>query len=291
MMIFSKKIIQFLAVAQYGSLTKASSAINTTPSAISQGIHNLEFSIGRKLLHKTRSGMSLTDTGKRFYTQIKPCFDEACKIIDKIKIDNEKNLSLKMDGFHYPSIQCNLDKFLLENESYNLNISCDVVLDVHSELINGESDIVISPSNFNVTDSRIQKISLPPERIGILLTKEIIDKHKGNVNKVLQNEKLINTKNVLEHSIVTSLIDKLKDFKFTKKIMKMSEIDTLYLLSKGIGFTLSTEILAEFHAKKNNQLHFIKKPFGQDIFLHRKAYFLTDNIKKPHDILNLMIKK
>lgn len=51
-MIFSKKLVQFLAVAQYGSLIKASTAINTTPSAISQGIHDFELRMGRKLVQK-----------------------------------------------------------------------------------------------------------------------------------------------------------------------------------------------------------------------------------------------
>lgn len=290
-MIFSKKIVQFFAVAKYGSLIKASSILNSTPSAISQGVNNLEIIFGRKLLYKTRSGMSLTDAGKRFYTQIKPCYEEASEIFDRLKVNNEKNLCIKIDGFHYPQLQFNMHGFLMEHDNVNLNILCDTVVDIQGELIIGESDIIISPSNLELTDRRIQKISLPTERMGVLINKKTIDKYKGNLNKVLQNEKFIHTESVIGNSTATSLINKLKRFNLSEKIMVMNEADTLHLLSKGIGFTFSTDFFAHIHSNKNDQLHFIEKPFGQDFFLNRKAYFLKDSTKNPYDMLNSMIIK
>lgn len=290
-MIFSKKMVQFIAVAKHGSIIKASSELNSTPSAISQGVNNLESIVGRKLLFKTRSGMSLTDAGKCFYTQIKSYYDEANKIFENIKAHSDKNLCIKIDGFHYPQIQYNLHEFLMENENIIINILCDIVTDIQGELIIGESDIIISPLNLDVTDSRIQKISLPSERLGVFLNKKVIDKYKGNINKALQNEKFIHIQSVLRHSAITSIINKLKSYRLTKKIMIMNEINTLHLLSKGIGFTLSTESFAHFHSNKNDQLFFVEKPFGQDFFLNRKAYFLKDSFKNPYDVLNSIIIK
>lgn len=236
--------------------------------------------------------MSLTDVGKNFYMQIKPCFDEACEVLNNLNIgkNNEKDFFIKIDGFYYPQIQNNIHKFLLENEGVNLNLSCEVVLDIASELIYGESDIIISPLNLQITDNRIQKISLPTERIGIIMNKSLIEKYRGNLNKALQNEKLIDTKNVLEHSIFVSLMKKLKPYKFTKKIMSMSEMDTLFLLGKGIGFTLATECFARFYTKQNDQIYFIKRPLEQDLFLNRSAYILASNVKNSQDMLNKLIK-
>lgn len=291
-MIFSKKIVQFLAVAQSGSLLKASTAIHTTPSAISQGIRNLECKMGRKLVQKTKSGMSLTDAGKNFYAQIKPCFDEACEVLNSLKVDknSEQEIFLTMDGFYYPQIQNNLHEILLQNKNINLNITCQVIYDIQSEILHGESDIIISPLNIKIEDSKIHKISLPTERVGIIMSKIILDKYRGDIKKILEIEKLILTKNAIESSTFLSLIKKLKLNKKTKKSMTMNEEDTLHLLNKGIGFTLSTECYFEHHTTLNNQLSFIKNPLELDLFLNRKAYFLANNKKSLQDLLSKLIK-
>ncbi|NXZ90319.1 LysR family transcriptional regulator [Serratia fonticola] len=286
-MIFSRKIIQFLAVAQYGSLTNASTAINITPSAVSQGVHELEQRLGVKLLKKTKIGMSLTNEGKTFYLQIKPCIDEANNIIDNLNINkrDNKTIFIKYDGFSHPLIQENLYNFLSKTNNINLDFSCEVILDVHNELKTGRSDIVITPLNLITKCYEVQRVSLPTERVGILLNKDTLSKYGDNINKLLQIEKLIHTKDILQHSTFTSLKNLLIPKKSGDMILTMTEIETFHLLTKGLGFTLMTENSAKLNMTLNSQLHFIKRPLNIDLFFNRSAYFLADNPKKPFDLL------
>lgn len=52
-------------VVEYGSLTKASEALNITQSAVSHAIASLESEYGFSLLHRSRSGVRVTAEGER----------------------------------------------------------------------------------------------------------------------------------------------------------------------------------------------------------------------------------
>lgn len=52
-------------VVEYGSLTKASEALNITQSAVSHAIASLESECGFSLLHRSRSGVRVTSEGER----------------------------------------------------------------------------------------------------------------------------------------------------------------------------------------------------------------------------------
>lgn len=290
-MIFSRKLIQFLAVAQHGSLIKASSEINITPSAISQGIHDLEQRLGVKLLKKSKFGMNLTNEGKSFYLQIKPCIDEVSNILDNLNINkrDNKTIFIKYDGFTYPPIQKNLYKFLSKKNNINLDFSCEVIIDIYNELKSGRSDIIITPLSISTKNYEIQRVSLPTERVGILLKKDTLSKYSGNINKLLEMEKLIHTKDILQHITFTSLKNLLIPKKTSDMILTMTEIETLHLLTKGLGFTLVTESFAELNISLNPKLHFIKNPLDIDLFFNRSAYFLTENPKNPSEFLEELI--
>ncbi|PYE50099.1 LysR family transcriptional regulator [Paenibacillus barcinonensis] len=53
------------AVVEYGSLTRASEALNITQSAVSHAIASLESEYGFSLLHRSRSGVRVTAEGER----------------------------------------------------------------------------------------------------------------------------------------------------------------------------------------------------------------------------------
>lgn len=56
-------IMQFQAVAECGSITRAAETIGISQPALSNGIASLERSLGAKLLHRTRHGSKLTELG------------------------------------------------------------------------------------------------------------------------------------------------------------------------------------------------------------------------------------
>lgn len=290
-MIFSRKLIQFLAVAQHGSLINASNAINITPSAISQGIRELEQRLGVKLLKKSKLGMSLTNQGKKFYLQIKPCFDEASDVLDNFNLNKKSNRTvlIKYDGFSYPLFQNNLYDFLSKHKTTSFEFSCEVVIDIYKELKTGSSDIIISPLNLTNNNYDVHKLSLPTERVGLMLHKDTLSKYGDNISKLLQEEKLIHTKDIIQHSTFINFKNLLMPKKSNDMILTLSEIDTFHLLSKGLGFTLVTEYFARLNINLNPKIHFIKRPLDIDLFFNRNAYFLASNPNKPLDLINELI--
>lgn len=56
----------FLAVVKTGSLIAASRQMNVTQSTITARLHNLEEEVGQKLLHRQKTGASLTASGLKF---------------------------------------------------------------------------------------------------------------------------------------------------------------------------------------------------------------------------------
>ena len=63
MLVDPRLIMQFQAVAEWGSITRAAEAIGISQPALSNGIASLERSLGAKLLHRTRHGSKLTELG------------------------------------------------------------------------------------------------------------------------------------------------------------------------------------------------------------------------------------
>ena len=61
---YHKQLEMFIKVAELGSFSKAAEALYITPSAVIQQMNHLEQEMGTKLLHRSKQGTSLTDTGK-----------------------------------------------------------------------------------------------------------------------------------------------------------------------------------------------------------------------------------
>jgi LysR family nitrogen assimilation transcriptional regulator len=62
-----KKIRYFLAVVDYGSLTKAAEQLRVAQPALSQQMTHLEIDCRAKLLIRTKQGVKVTEVGKIFY--------------------------------------------------------------------------------------------------------------------------------------------------------------------------------------------------------------------------------
>jgi LysR family transcriptional regulator, glycine cleavage system transcriptional activator len=65
----------FDAVARQGSMAKAASEQNITPSAVTHHLHKLEEFLGVKLLTRTPNSIALTPEGQHYFEAIRPAFD------------------------------------------------------------------------------------------------------------------------------------------------------------------------------------------------------------------------
>jgi DNA-binding transcriptional LysR family regulator len=66
----------FVAVANFGSFTKAAAWMGMSPSALSHAMKALETRIGVRLLARTTRSVSVTEPGERFLRVLKPAFED-----------------------------------------------------------------------------------------------------------------------------------------------------------------------------------------------------------------------
>jgi len=65
-----RAISVFYAAARTGSISKAASELNVTPSAVSQQIQSLETHLGTSLMAKVGRGVVLTEAGERYFAMV-----------------------------------------------------------------------------------------------------------------------------------------------------------------------------------------------------------------------------
>jgi len=75
----------FAKVAELGSLSRASAALDIPPSVVSRHIAQLETESGSRLFRRTGRGVVLTELGERIYPRVKALIREAEQLADDIR--------------------------------------------------------------------------------------------------------------------------------------------------------------------------------------------------------------
>lgn len=70
----------FAAIAKHGNVTKASEELHITQPGVSQQMRLLQEEYGTQLYQRTAKGITLTQAGERFLTNIKPILDQVTRL-------------------------------------------------------------------------------------------------------------------------------------------------------------------------------------------------------------------
>lgn len=86
----SAQMLVFVKVVEMGSISAASRSSGQTPSAVSKQIGHLEDHVGRRLLHRTKSGVSMTDEGREYYDKCRAVADKFLEAEEHISSFNSQ---------------------------------------------------------------------------------------------------------------------------------------------------------------------------------------------------------
>lgn len=140
------KLRGFYNTAKLGNITKATTAIHLTQSAISRQIAGLEEDLGVKLFTRTHRQMKLTDSGRILYDFVGRIFDEFSQIEANIKGDVDSiSGQLKIAatvGYAETYLPDVLKGFLRKYP--NLNVSL-LSMDQEVEILLKMADVAIRP--------------------------------------------------------------------------------------------------------------------------------------------------
>lgn len=79
-----KEIYTFIHTAELNSFHKAAETLFLTPAAVMKQINALEAELNMPLFHRTNHGVSLTEFGKQYYTEVKKLQKQADASIQKL---------------------------------------------------------------------------------------------------------------------------------------------------------------------------------------------------------------
>lgn len=285
-MVFSKRFIHFINVVKTGSIVKASEALNITPSAVCQGISALEKQLGVRLFKKNYPGGVLTQDGVAFYSRIEKHFKAVNTIVEEMFMhdDSLKELVVVCDGLNYPILNEGLIKSIKEKRTPNISIRCEVVQNIISDLKYDAIDMIISPSDINVDDSKLIKINLPVETLGLVAHKSLFMKY-NDLKLLILNEFYLVTSSFLKHQYFLNLKRHINNIGFNLETMSVAELDIYTLLQKKLGFTFLTQRMYEHINGSDKDLVFISSPFNyfmsRKIYMKEKSRWSLQNIIEP----------
>lgn len=206
------------------------------------------------------------------FNKINPHYESINKILNNLTVpNNEKKIKILIDGFPFYGIHSIINK-LLKNKSINIEVECKISNDILYEIKNHHYDIIISPVDIDVDHKSIQKINLKTERLGLVFHKELMKKSMS-IEKMMNNEILIQTKSSFEHCTMIEFLKEIKKIGVKFKTLTINELDLLHSLENKTGYSFMTE--EYFNNKSNPDLVFKKEPFN--FFLNRRAYLLKES--------------
>lgn len=268
-MFFSKKLKYLLAFSENTSMSDAAEALNITPSALYQTLSSIENEFGKKITLKKNNKLTLNEDGVMLINKINKPFRDMSEIINDFSKNNKEKFKVLTEGFPLTNVYSTLKKYNIGVNIEDLDVVSSNSSSLSHDINNHIYDVIISPININVRKHNIRKINIAPEKVGIVLHKDLIDGSRDPLI-IMRKYLLIHTHAVINHQLTTSMLKKIKEMDVDVKFIKVNEFEISWYLNNKLGYTFLTEDFFLNFVKNNNDLEFIHEPLN--FFLHRKIY-------------------
>lgn len=136
----------FVAVADYGGVTRAAGFLNLTQSAVSMQLKRLEQSLDCKLLDRSARSIALTASGEQLVSYARRMLDlndEAYSRLTAQEYEGEVVLGVPHD-IVYPSIPDVLRQFNVNYPRMRVNLVSSYTVKVKEMFARGEADIIMT---------------------------------------------------------------------------------------------------------------------------------------------------
>lgn len=138
----------FVAIVDYGSISKAAERLYVSQPALSRSIQSLEEEMGKELLVRSNHGVSLTPTGRLLYYYSQSILNEL-STLEKLKGLDEKAIYSKL------SVSIN-----------NIFLKDDLILNCYEKLESGETEIQM---NETTAEGVFDDVRSSKSELGILI--------------------------------------------------------------------------------------------------------------------------
>lgn len=172
----SKKMRNFILLAQTNSIVKAAEKIHLTASPFGKSIAALEEQIGYALFNRKDNGITLNKAGQELYQKLFPIYQRLAAIDNEIShsASSKKNIALGIDNT-YPTII--YDQLISLSDKYDgitvqpFEFTDNAVID---DLLDRRLDFIISPQQVSQRLANLENLAvneLAPLRLGFLVSR------------------------------------------------------------------------------------------------------------------------
>jgi len=115
----------FLETAEAGGITRAAKRLNTTQSALSRRLHNLENDLGVRVFVREANGVRLTEAGRHLQRLGGPLIDQANRVWDAVasnKSSDARQINIGMVAGVSKTVQSAMKRFNRENPNARFNL-------------------------------------------------------------------------------------------------------------------------------------------------------------------------
>ena len=166
----------FVTIVELGSLAKAANVLNLSPSAVSKQLTGLEEQLDVQLVDRSTRSLSVTHSGKKFYSECKAIIRQIAQAEDRLKEDEGTlvgKICLSCPRVIPQSGFVSLMKSFTSNfEGIKIDLS---ISDDIEDLIGGNIDFAFRTGKLQ--NSNLHAVPLLETRPVLLTSKEYIDRY------------------------------------------------------------------------------------------------------------------
>lgn len=171
-----RRLNAFLAIVEHGNITLASVHIGLTQPALTKRLISLEEELGCQLFERSRTGVELTDAGRRFYRRAERIQQEMLQAKEELKSLDDAGLDTLHIGagplYHQRYIAPVFSKLLLEFPSLKLDLSVEANELTLPRLMKGEIDIVLGVIQPTGPDGAVLSMDITVLSHGLIIAPE-----------------------------------------------------------------------------------------------------------------------
>lgn len=289
-----KHIYYFWVVATEGSIVRAASKTNVSPSSISEQIKVLESRIGVELFERASNQLSLSQYGQRVFKEVDPFFYSTEELFESIvnhKTTNVRFLRIGVAPDIAENICYQMTYPFIEDINYTVRLIQGENSYLKKAFLDNEIDMVLSTNQSLIPKAQSEHFILKKESYAFVCSKKF---KKGLKNKVFPLS--IDQMRFINYTNDSDLHFKIYNFFNKKKVnpLRIAEIDDISiskkLVTQGLGFALLPLNSIQADLKKGTLVklyqsssfdlpltYYFKKSFKEDRFIsHLDSLKLSD---------------
>ena len=169
----------FIAVADFGSFTKAAAQLRLSTSSLSQSIRALEERLGVRLLNRTTRSVAPTEAGEKMLKRLRPLFEEIEAAVDEANTFRDKpagrlrlTVSPPVASFMLAPL---LPRFFAQYPEIVIDVSVDPT---STDIVAGRYDAGIRVGRLVARDMIAVRIS-DPLRLVVAASPEYLARHQA----------------------------------------------------------------------------------------------------------------